>query len=436
MSRGMTDVLWNTWADTYQARPRRTAAPGSTRDVVSAVASAADDDLRVRMVGSGHSFTDVAVTDGLLLSPTSLTGLRAVDPDAGTATVEAGLPLCDFNDALAEHGLALANMGDIAVQTMAGAVQTGTHGTGRDAGGLASQVVGLELVLADGSVVECSAEQEPDLFHSARVGLGAFGVVTALTMAVRPAFLLHAREEPMPLDEVLERLPELRADNDHFEFFWFPHTGSTNTKRNNISKGPARPLAPWRAWLDDDFLSNTVFDRVNRLCRRFPGAVPAVNQVSARALSAREYTDASHRVFASVRDVRFVEMEYAIPAEHVADVLREARSIVDRRGHRVSFPVEVRFAPADDVWLSTAYGRDTAYVAVHMYQGTPYDAYFADLEAVFTSVGGRPHWGKMHTRDRDYLEGVYPRLGDALAVRERVDPDRRFGNAYLDRVFG
>ena len=432
----MTDVAWNTWAGTHQAHPRRTAAPGSTAAVSAAVTSAAAEDLRVRMVGSGHSFTDVAVTDGLLLSPTSLTGVRSVDPAAGTATVEAGLPLCDFNDVLAGHGVALANMGDIAVQTMAGAVQTGTHGTGRDAGGLASQVVGLEMVLADGSVVECAADRDPELFHSARVGLGAFGVVTALTMAVRPAFLLHAREEPMPLDEVLERLPELREANEHFEFFWFPHTGNTNTKRNNTAEGPARPLSGFRAWLDDDFLSNTVFEGVNRVCRRFPGVVPAVNQISSRALSARSYTDTSHKVFASVRDVRFVEMEYAIPAEHLVDVLREARRIVDRGDHRVSFPVEVRFAPADDVWLSTAYGRDTAYVAVHMYKGTPYEAYFADLEAVFTSVGGRPHWGKVHTRDRSYLEKVCPRLGEAAAVRDRVDPQRRFGNDYLDRVLG
>ncbi|WP_460755754.1 D-arabinono-1,4-lactone oxidase [Nocardiopsis oceani] len=432
----MTDVLWHTWAGTHQANPRRTATPNSTAEVVSAVSSAAAEDLRVRMVGSGHSFTDVAVTDGLLLSPTSLSGVRSVEPEAGTATVEAGLPLCDFNDALAAHGVALANMGDIAVQTVSGAVQTGTHGTGRDAGGLASQVVAMEMVLADGSVVECSAEREPELFYAARVGLGAFGVVTALTMAVRPAFLLHAQEEPMALDEVLERLPELREGNDHFEFFWFPHTGNTNTKRNNITTGPAAPLSKFKTWLDDDFLSNTLFDRINRVCRRFPSMVPAVNQISSRALSPRSYTDVSHRVFASVRDVRFVEMEYAIPAEHVVDVLREVRSIVDRGDHRVSFPVEVRFAPADDVWLSTAYGRETAYVAVHMYKGTPYEAYFADLEAVFTSVGGRPHWGKLHTRDHAYLEGVYPRLGDALAVRDRVDPHRRFGNGYLDRVFG
>ncbi|MFD0775369.1 D-arabinono-1,4-lactone oxidase, partial [Streptomonospora algeriensis] len=358
------------------------------------------------------------------------------DAAAGTVTVEAGMPLCDLNEALHARGLALANMGDIAVQTAAGAVQTGTHGTGRDSGGLADQVCAMELVLADGSVVECSPERESALFAAARVGLGAFGVVTALTLRVRPAFLLRAREEPMRLEEVLERLPELRAGNEHFEFFWFPHTGRTNTKRNNRVDGPAEPLSPLRAWLDDDFLSNTAFEAANRLGRRVPAAIPAINQVSARALSARTYTDASHRVFASTRRVRFVETEYAVPAEALPEVLREIRRIVDSGRHRIGFPIEVRFAPADRVWLSTAYGRDTAYVAAHVYRGMPHAAYFRELEAVFTAAQGRPHWGKLHTRGRDDLGALYPRFTEAMAVRDRVDPGRRFANAYLDTVLG
>ncbi|WP_344099953.1 D-arabinono-1,4-lactone oxidase [Nocardiopsis rhodophaea] len=432
----MTNVLWTTWPGTHRARPRRMGYPNTADDVVSAVRTAAEEGIRVRMVGTGHSFTDVAITDGTLLSPTSLTRVRDVDPASGTATVEAGLPICDANEALHRHGLALANMGDIATQTMAGAIQTGTHGTGRDLGGLASQVVGMELVLADGSVVTCSAEENTDLFHAARVGLGAFGVVTALTVAVRPSFLLRAQEVPMPLEEVLESWARLRADNEHFEFFWFPHTGRTYTKRNNRVAGPAHPVSPFRAWLDDEFLSSTVFDLVNRAGRRSPAAIPTINQISARALSSRTYTDTSYKVFATTRRVKFVEMEYAIPAEDLTDVLREIRSIIDRRDHRISFPIEVRFSPADDVWLSTAYGRATAYVAAHVYRGAPYERYFADLEAVFTSVGGRPHWGKLHTRDRAYLESVYPRFGDAVAVRDRVDPKRRFANTYLDGVLG
>ncbi|WP_017540584.1 D-arabinono-1,4-lactone oxidase [Nocardiopsis halophila] len=428
--------MWRTWSGTHRAHPRTTATPNGPADVAGAVRSAADRGLPVRMGGAGHSFTDAAVTDGLMLSPAALNRLRSVDLEAGTAEAEAGLVLSDLNEALARRGAALANMGDIAVQTLAGAIQTGTHGTGRSTGGLASQVVGMELVRADGEVVRCSAGDDPDLFGAARVGLGAFGVVTAMTMAVRPTFLLNAREEPMRLEEVLERLPELRAQNEHFEFFWFPHTGMASTKRNNPAEGPARPLAPFKAWLDDEFLSNTLFERINRAGRALPAAIPAINQVSARALSAREYTDASYKVFASPRRVKFVEMEYAVPAEELPGVLRELRSLVDRGGHRISFPVEVRFAPADDVWLSTAYGRDTAYVAVHVYRGSPYQRFFSEAEAVFTAAEGRPHWGKLHTRDRSYLERVYPRFGDAMEVRERMDPERRFANAYTERVFG
>ncbi|TQN31447.1 FAD-linked oxidoreductase [Haloactinospora alba] len=432
----MSNVSWRTWSGTHQARPRRIATPTSTDSVASEVRTAAEEGLPVRMVGSSHSFTDTAVTEGVLLSPTALTRVRSVDAEAGTVTVEAGLPLCDLNTELSARGLALANMGDIATQTAAGAIQTGTHGTGRDVGGLAAQVCGMEMVLADGSVTFCSARHNPELFNAARVGLGAFGIVTAVTLEVCPVFLLHAREEPLPLEQVLDRLPELRAENEHFEFFWFPHTGRTNTKRNNRSDGPAHPPSRFRAWLDDEFLSNSVFGLANRIGARAPATVPAINQLSARALSARSYTDVAHRVFASSRRVRFVEMEYAIPAEHASEVLREVRSIVDKGGHRVSFPVEVRFSPPDDVWLSTAYGRDTVYVAAHIYRGSSHERFFADLEALFTAVDGRPHWGKLHTRDHTYLETVYPHLNTASGMRARLDPQGRFSNAYTASVLG
>ena len=270
----MTRTLWHNWADTCRITPTLIATPTSNAEVVDEVRAAAAAGSRIRMVGSGHSFTDIAATDGTLLSPAALASVRSVDLAAGRATVEAGMRLCDLNETLAAHGAALTNMGDIAVQTLAGATQTGTHGTGRASACLAAQIQQLELVLADGSVVTCSRDEDPDLFDAARAGLGAFGVVTAITMAVEPAFLLHARETPMPLGEVLERLEELRTTNDHFEFFWFPHTERTITKRNNRVPGPARPLSAFRAWLDDEFLSNSVFEVVNRMARRLPASSP------------------------------------------------------------------------------------------------------------------------------------------------------------------
>jgi FAD/FMN-containing dehydrogenase len=312
---------------------------------------------------------------------------------------------------------------------------------------MAAQIAGLELVLADGRIVTCSAQApgggvtgpgggEINLFDAARVGLGALGVVTAVTFNVVPAFLLQAREEPMTWTQVISQLDELCADNEHFEFYWFPHSEGCLTKRNNRTDGPARPLPRWRYLLDDELLTNTAFGAMCRLGHHVPAAIPHVNAVAARALGARSYTDAAYRVFTSPRRVRFKEQEYAIPRAALSDVLAEVRALFRRRDWRISFPIEVRVTPADDVWLSTANGRDSAYIAIHVFHRSPHEQYFTEVEAVMTAVGGRPHWGKMHTRDADYLAAAYPRMSDFTAARDLLDPDRRFGNGYLRQVLG
>jgi L-gulonolactone oxidase len=430
---------WRNWGGNVRTRFARETAPASVDELAEAVRRAAEDGLRVKAVGTGHSFTSIAATDGVVIRPHLLTGIRDIDRDAMTVTVEAGTPLKRLNVALAREGLSLTNMGDIMEQTVSGAVSTGTHGTGRDSGSLAAQIRALELVTADGSVLTCSAEgtaEERAVFAAARVGLGALGVVTAVTFAVEPVFLLTAREEPMPLEKVLADFDELWAENEHFEFYWFPHTGSTNTKRNNRSAGPERPVPRLRGWFEDEFLSNGAFQVANWIGRAAPVTVPVIAGISSRALSARSYTDIPYRVFTSPRRVRFVEMEYAVPREAVVDTLRELKAMVDRSGLRISFPVEVRTAPADDITLSTASGRDSAYVAVHMFRGTPYQRYFTAAERIFTAHEGRPHWGKVHTRDAEYFSRVYPRFGEFTELRDRLDPDRRFQNDYLRRVLG
>ncbi|MFH8634731.1 D-arabinono-1,4-lactone oxidase [Streptomyces lydicus] len=434
--RGSTTAPWRNWAGNVTARPARSVAPASTEELVAAVRAAAEDGLTVKAAGTGHSFTPAAATDGLLIRPERLTGVRAVDRAAGTVTVAAGTPLKHLNETLAAHGLSLTNMGDIMEQTVSGAAGTGTHGTGRDSASIAAQITALELVTADGSVLTCSADENPDVFAAARLGLGALGVISELTFAVEPEFLLTAREEPMGFDEVTDRFDELVAENEHFEFYWFPHTGNCNTKRNNRSQGPAAPPGRVGAWIEDELLSNGVFQVACAVGRAVPAAIPGIAKVSSRALSARTYTDIPYKVFTSPRRVRFVEMEYALPRAAAAAALGELRALVERSDFRISFPVEVRTAPADDLVLSTASGRDTVYLAVHMYRGTPYEAYFAAAERIMTAHEGRPHWGKLHTRDADYLAEVYPRFGEFTAVRDRLDPERRFANAYLRRVLG
>ncbi|MFI1922428.1 MULTISPECIES: D-arabinono-1,4-lactone oxidase [unclassified Streptomyces] len=430
---------WRNWGGNVAARPVREVTPASVDELAEAVRRAAEDGLKVKAVGTGHSFTSIAATDGVLIRPQLLTGIRNIDRDNMTVTVEAGTPLKRLNLALAREGLSLTNMGDIMEQTVSGATSTGTHGTGRESASIAAQIKGLELVTADGSVLTCSekgTEEERALFAAARIGLGALGIVTAITFAVEPIFLLTAREEPMPFDKVLADFDELWAENEHFEFYWFPHTGSTNTKRNNRSAGPRKPVSQVSSWIEDEFLSNGVFQVAQWVGQAVPATIPTIAQVSSKALSARTYTDIPYKVFTSPRRVRFLEMEYAVPREAVTGTLRELKAMLDRSGLRVSFPVEVRTAPADDITLSTASGRDSAYIAVHMVKGTPYQAYFTAAERIFTAHEGRPHWGKVHTRDAEYFAGVYPRFGEFTALRDRLDPDRLFQNDYLRRVLG
>ena len=427
---------WQNWAGNQAAAPARVITPCSAGEVAEAITLAALDGLTVRMTGSGHSFTPVAVTTGVMLRPGGMRAVRAVDTAAGEITVEAGCRLRDLNEHLHARGLALANMGDIQEQTVAGAIQTGTHGTGRDLGGIAAQVTALEMVLAEGRIVSCSAEHEAELFQAARIGLGALGVLTAVTLRVVPDFLLTAREEPMTWAEVIARLDELTSDNEHFEFYWFPHTDGCLTKRNNRSDGPARPLPRWRHQLDDEFLSNTLFGATCRLGQRYPAVIPAINGIAGKALSARTYTDAAYRVFTSPRRVRFKEQEYAIPRGHLAEALTAIRGLFARHDWRISFPIEVRVAPRDDVWLSTAYGRSSAYIAIHVFHTAPHEKYFREVEAVMTSLGGRPHWGKLHTRDAEYLRGSYPRFSDFVTLRDELDPARRFSNPYLEQLLG
>ena len=429
---------WRNWAGNVEARPSAISQISTVHGVVAAVRAAAGRGATVRAAGSGHSFTPLVATDGVLLRLDGLSGVVGVDRERGRVRVLAGTPLHELNPALQALGLALPNLGDIDRQTVSGAIATGTHGTGTRLQGIAAAVCGLTLVLADGSVLTCSADEEPEVFQAARIGLGALGIVVEVELQCVPAFLLHAQEAGEAFGELLDHIQEEADAHDHLDLHWFPHTDRVLVKRNDrVPEGQdARPLPGWRRWLDDDLLSNRVFGVVNRASSLAPGVVPGLNRVTARALGAREYVDESWRVFCTTRDVRFVESEYAVPRAAVGDVLKELRGWVDRRHEPLPFPVEIRFIGADDIWLSTAYERDNAYVAVHQYHRMEFGPYFSAFEAIAAEHDGRPHWGKMHTLGADRLAVLYPRFGDFLAVRDRLDPDRRFTNDHLRYVLG
>jgi L-gulono-1,4-lactone dehydrogenase len=430
-------TTWTNWAGTASADVT-VATPASVADLAKLVAECTGRGQRVKPIGAGHSFTSIGVTDGIQVRLDRLAGIVKADRETALVTVLAGTRLHALNEMLWQLGLSMTNLGDIDVQTIAGAISTGTHGTGMKFGGIATQVRALEIALADGSIVTCSAEENPDLFGAARVGLGALGVIATVTLQCEPAFALAAAEAPASLDDVLADLDENLIGSDHFEFYWFPHTRRVLTKRNNrvLPGTELRPLGRVRSWVDDEFLSNTVFDRINRVTTRRPGLIPRANGFAARALSARGFIDRSYRVFASTRSVRFREMEYAVPRAAVPQVLTEIEAYLARSGELIGFPVEVRFAAADDIWLSTAYGRDSGYVAVHQYHRREHEPYFRAVEAIARDVGGRPHWGKLHYRDAESLRTTYERLDAFVALRDKLDPERSFGNAYLARVLG
>jgi L-gulono-1,4-lactone dehydrogenase len=426
---------WANWAGNHRSSARR-ADPGDTAEVAALVRGCAADGVAVKAVGSGHSFTDAAVTSGVRVSLDRLASVVSVDPSARLVTVGAGMTLRQLNQVLAGHGLALPNLGDIDAQTVAGALATGTHGTGGRLGCLSTFVAGLSLVTGQGEILRCSATEQPDVFSAALVNVGALGVVTEVTLRCVPAFVLRADERPLPLSTVLSSLDELVEGNDHFELYWFPYTSRALTKRNNRVETSDAPLSRFRGWLDDELLSNRVFGVACRLARAMPRVVRPLNRVSARALSARVYTGASAEVFCTPRRVRFVEMEYGLPRPALREAFAGLQSVVDALPFPVVFPVEVRFTAADDIWLSHGYGRDSAYIAIHQFVGMPYAPYFEAFEKVAVGLGGRPHWGKMHSCDAAALARAYPRFGDFLAVRDKLDPGRVFANAYTQRVFG
>ena len=431
-------ATWTNWGRNQTCHPARVEVPRDVEELATTVARASADGMRVKAVGSGHSFTPVATTDGVHVRLDHLSGILTADTLTGRVTVGAGTPLHVLNPALQALGLALPNLGDIDRQTISGAIATGTHGSGARYQGIASAVTGLVLVLADGTLLRCSATLEPEVFAAARVGLGALGVVTEVELQCVPAFRLHAQEHGADLHDVLASVDDDVARHDHVDMHWFPHTDRVLVKHNDrVGAGAGgRPLPAWRATLDDDLLSNRFFEVVNRVSTRWPRIVPRLNQLTSRTLSARDYTDDSWKVFCSSRQVRFRESEYAVPRAAAGDVVRALRDWVDRHDVSLPFPVELRFTGADDIWLSTGYERDNAYVAVHQYHRMDDGGVFAAFEAIVAEHQGRPHWGKLHTLGADRLGELYPRFGDFLAVRDRLDPGRTFTNDHLRHVLG
>jgi FAD-linked oxidoreductase len=425
---------WSNWSGSVKCSPDEVLKPRTIDELTKMIGEYGRAGHHIRVAGSGHSFTPIVQSNGVLLSMEEIQGIESIDAERGSVTVLGGTMLKNLGNMLFEHRLAQENLGDIDVQSISGAISTGTHGTGTRFGTLSTQVEGFTLVTAAGEILECSPDREPDVFKAAQVSLGMLGVIAKVKLRVVPAKRLHYQGQRKKLADCLANLEQYKQENSHFEFLWIPYTGGVQAKFLNETMEPVSKSTFWGNF-NKVVLENYVYWLLSESCRLLPDLCKTVCNISAQSIATIDEVNYSHRLFTTPRMVRFQEMEYNIPAERTVAVINEIQKCIQRHQFQVHFPIECRFVHSDDSWLSPAYERESAYIAVHMYQGMPYRSYFYYIEEIFKRYQGRPHWGKMHTRTAGELAELYPRWNDFRRVRAALDPQGVFLNSYLHELF-
>lgn len=434
-----TGATWTNWAGNQSSTPKELLQPVGRAELCELVSGATQAGRNIATVGSGHSFTAAALSDDLMLDISQISGVIEADPATGLVKVGGGTVLADLNRELDQLGLAMVNLGDIDTQTIAGAISTGTHGTGAGMPNLPAQVAGIDLVTANGEVLELTEQPSssaPDLLKAARVAIGSLGVITAVTLKTVPAFNLHRVDEPVALDRVLADFDSLVAANEHFEFFVFPYTDTALTIRRNRTERSPSPRGRFARFMGDVVIENGLGDLALRGIGRFPSVLPKTARFSSRFMSQAEQIDVSHRCFANYRTIRFNEMEYALPREAGPEALLKVLELIREEKMPMAMPIECRVVPADDNLISPVSGRDSTYIAVHQHASQQWQPYFREIERIFDSYGGRPHWGKHHFQTAETLAPRYPEWDRFAEIRDRLDPNRTFTNGYIRTVLG
>jgi FAD-linked oxidoreductase len=434
-SMKLVNGKWSNWSGGVKCRPKTVVAPANEIDLACAIRSA---DGPVRVPGSGHSFTPLCASDGLLLDLAAFNGVKSISLDPPSATILAGTPLWVIGPALYVKGLALNNMGDIDRQTLGGVVSTGTHGTGCTLGSISSDVAGFRILLANGDVLNCSAVEHAEIFLAGRVALGMLGAMTEITMSVRPRYRLVEDDFVLSSEELFAKLDELVAKNRHFEFFWFPYSDVAVCKALNETEKPApKPCSAeeLRRRGERTDGGSRVFAGINEVLPLMPFFLKPAHGLFSRFMPTPAKARWSHETFPSPRPIRFNEMEYSVPIDRGADCVREIVAEIRRKRINTGFPIEFRTVAADDIWLSPFYRRDSATIAVHQYYKVDTGPLFGACEAIFRSYEGRPHWGKRHTRSQVELVQLYPTFERFCSLRRELDPKGKFLNPYLRGLF-
>ena len=428
LAAGQRRLPWRNWSGSQECLPVARVAPATVAELQELVASASGV---VRPVGAGHSFTPLVPTDGTIVSLSRLSGVISHDTQTLQATLWAGSRLGDIGAPLEQAGQALVNMPDIDEQALAGCLATATHGTGSRIGCMSTFIEGLQLVNARGDLVECDRQRNPELFEAARVSLGALGIITQVRLQNVAPYRLRRETVWLEFDEILERADSMADQHRNFEFYYVPFSGMGFTDAHDITDEPVSST---------EKLDGNEGVRDLQLARDWLEGSPRLRELILgtymKTLGDEMTVENSWKNYASERNVCFNEMEYHLPRENGIPALREIRTTLEKQHPEVFFPIEVRYVAADDIWLSPFYQRETCSIAVHRYFEEDYRPYFATIEPILRKHGGRPHWGKLNTLQRQDFRQLYPRWDDFLAVRQAMDPGGRFLNPYLAGLFG
>lgn len=422
------NLLWSNWAGTEHSYPVRRAAPASEDELVSILRSGQGP---LRPVGAGHSFTGLATTNDMLLTLDRLTGLVAHDPIRHQATVRAGTRLYQLGPALSVVGQEMPNLPDVNKQSLGGGLATGTHGTGNGLKAMHGEVTALRVATPAGDLVDCDAKSRPELFHAARVGLGAFGVVTQVTLQNAPLKRVRKRSEVRGIEDLLDDWPRLRTAHRNVEFFILPFTGHALLITHDETDDPLKPRTA-----DDEGEALLDLKRLRDWFEFAPTLRRALSRAALKDAPFEEFVDEGWRLLSNERTVRFREIEYHLPIEAQVSVLREVLTAIEAHHREVFFPIEARIIASDDAWLSPFYGRESGSVAVHAYHKDDHDFFYTLIEPILRRHGGRPHWGKLHSLRAADFAGLYPRWKDAVELRRDLDPAGRLLNPHLRTVFG
>ena len=421
---------WKNWGRNVQFQPTGMYYPESEEEIVNLVKEAITNKKTIRVAGSGHSFTPVVETE-MLISLDKYQGLVLVD--GNQVTVKAGTKLKVLGELLYEQGLAMENLGDIDVQSIAGAISTGTHGTGADLRTIATQISKIKFVNGKGEIITVTEKDNYELFKSAQISLGMLGIILEVTINAIPTYVLNYRSDKTTWDKIFGQLDQFKS-NRNFEFYWFPYSKHIQTKVMNKVDLKMAKNKLFSYWFNDIVMENLAFGLLCSISRILPPTAKYWSRFAGFTLSPFEKTNHSLRVYATVRKVRFVEMEYSVPQDKCEEVLNKLKDFIEKEKIRVNFPIEVRFVKEDDIFLSPAFESKRCYIAVHMYAKMKYQKYFEGAEKIFLEYDGRPHWGKKHFLTHDLVKQKYSKLGTFLEQREKMDPDGIFLNEHLKNL--